>query len=120
MRAARVSCGPVSFVEVNGLRLHHQEWGPADGAATVVLVHGLGSTSHIWDLVGPRLGERSLRVLALDQRGHGESDQPDTGYDFESVGADLAAFMDSVGVTGRSVLVGHSWGASVVDRKSVV
>ena len=63
--------------------------GAADAPDSVVLVHGVGSSCHIWDLVGPLLGRRSLRVLALDQRGHDESDQPDSGYDFPSVVAGL-------------------------------
>jgi pimeloyl-ACP methyl ester carboxylesterase len=78
------------------------------------LVHGLGSTSHIWDFVAPRLAETSLRVVALDQRGHGESDQPDTGYDFPSIVADLTGFVDALALRAPSVYVGHSWGASVV------
>ena len=140
----RVSFAPVAFVEVRGLRLHYQEWGPADAQAGIVLVHGLGSSCHIWDFVAPLLAEPSppadgtrldgtpvdgtsprrtsqglspgqgLRVVALDQRGHGQSDQPDSGYDFASVVADLAEFVDAVGLSGRSVFVGHSWGASVV------
>jgi pimeloyl-ACP methyl ester carboxylesterase len=109
----------VSFVEVRGLHLHFQQWGPADARASVVLVHGLGSTSHIWDLVGPLLGERSLRVVALDQRGHGESDQPDAGYDFPTVVADLDGFMDEVGIDEPAILVGHSWGAAVVVQVAV-
>jgi pimeloyl-ACP methyl ester carboxylesterase len=104
----------VSFVKANGLRLHYQQWGPGDARSGVVLVHGLGSSSHIWDFVGPLLAEQSLRVVAVDQRGHGESDQPDTGYDFGSVVTDLAGFVDAVGLTQPSILVGHSWGASVV------
>ena len=104
----------MSFVEVGGLRLHYQQWGPGAARSGVVLVHGLGSSSHIWDFVGPILAEQSLRVVALDQRGHGESDQPDSGYDFGSVVADLAGCMDAVGLREPSVLVGHSWGASVV------
>jgi pimeloyl-ACP methyl ester carboxylesterase len=94
--------------------MHFEEWGPPDATTSVVLVHGLGSSCHIWDLVGPQLGDQSLRVVAIDQRGHGESDQPNSGYDFESVVADLAGFLDAVGLTEPSILVGHSWGASVV------
>src|SRR5579859_5725919 len=104
------------FVEVDGLRLHYQEWGPPSSAAsgTVVLVHGVGSSCHIWDLTGPLLADRSLRAIALDQRGHGQSDQPPSGYDFPSIVADLAGFIDAVGVVQPAVMVGHSWGASVV------
>jgi pimeloyl-ACP methyl ester carboxylesterase len=103
------------FVEANGLRLHYQAWGPERAAGSVVLVHGVGSSSHIWDLTGPLLADQSaLRVVAPDQRGHGESDQPDSGYDFPSIVADLAGFLDSLGIDAPTVLVGHSWGASVV------
>jgi pimeloyl-ACP methyl ester carboxylesterase len=116
---ARVSCAAVAFVEVRGMRLHYQQWGQADSVAGIVLVHGLGSSSHIWDLVAPILAEQSLRVVALDQRGHGQSDQPDAGYDFESVVADLAGFVAAIGLTHPSVVVGHSWGASVVLHYAV-
>jgi pimeloyl-ACP methyl ester carboxylesterase len=102
------------FVNVGALRLHYQEWGEPTASGTVVLVHGVGSSSHIWDLTGPLLAERSLRVVALDQRGHGDSDQPDSGYDFTSVVADLAGFVDGLGIGEACVMVGHSWGASVV------
>jgi pimeloyl-ACP methyl ester carboxylesterase len=111
--------GAVALVHVDGLQLHLQEWGPSDAVATVVLVHGLGSSSHIWDLVGPLLSADGLRVIALDQRGHGQSDQPDHGYDFGSVVSDLAGVIEAVAVKKPAVLVGHSWGASVVLRFAV-
>jgi pimeloyl-ACP methyl ester carboxylesterase len=103
------------WVTVHGLRLHHQEWLPLEQPSqpTLVLVHGLSSNCHIWDLVAPTLATRH-RVLALDQRGHGESDQPESGYDFPSIVTDLAGFLDEVDAQGPLVLVGHSWGASVV------
>ncbi len=115
----RLSCRSVAdgFTRVgtNGLRLHYLEWGAADAPHTAVLVHGVGSSGRIWDLTAPLLAERyGLRVLALDQRGHGLSDQPSSGYDFPSVVADLLGFMDGVDVRGAAMLVGHSWGASVV------
>jgi pimeloyl-ACP methyl ester carboxylesterase len=51
-------------------------------------------------------------MLAPDQRGHGESDKPEQGYDFASVTADLRAFLHAQAVE-RPLLVGHSWGAGV-------
>jgi pimeloyl-ACP methyl ester carboxylesterase len=107
------------FVEANGLRLHVVEWGQQQqslGTRAIVLTHGLGSSAHIWDLAGPLIADRMplTRVVALDQRGHGESEQPDAGYDFPSVVADLVGCLDGLGLTEPSVLVGHSWGASVV------
>jgi pimeloyl-ACP methyl ester carboxylesterase len=103
---------------VHGLRLHYREWRPASWEGRgdqIVLAHGLSSTSHIWDLVAPRLAER-YRVVAVDQRGHGESDQPDDGYDFPSIVEDLHGALGAAQVRLPAVLVGHSWGASVVVR----
>jgi pimeloyl-ACP methyl ester carboxylesterase len=113
-----ISWAPVTateLVSVGSLRLHFLEWQPGAIDRAIVLVHGLGSSSHIWDLCAPELAARTgARVVALDQRGHGESDQPDAGYDFSTVVDDLRGFLDAVGVTEPALLVGHSWGASVV------
>jgi pimeloyl-ACP methyl ester carboxylesterase len=96
-------------VDLRGLQFHYREYGGQ--GRPVVLLHGVASSSRIWLLVGPRLGER-YRVFALDQRGHGESAKPDSGYDFASVVADAAAFIDSLGLD-RPVVAGHSWGGNV-------
>ena len=77
----------------------------------LVLIHGLASTQRIWDLVIPRLS-RSFRVTTYDQRGHGESSKPASGYDFANVAADLGAVLRAVKAR-RPVLVGHSYGANV-------
>jgi pimeloyl-ACP methyl ester carboxylesterase len=103
---------------VHGLRLHYRDWLPdaSDGSRDeMVLAHGLSSSSHVWDLVAPSLAER-YRVVAVDQRGHGESDQPDDGYEFPSIVADLHGLLSAARVRLPAVLVGHSWGASVVLR----
>ena len=94
----------------DGVRLHARDWGGS--GPVVLLLHGLASNARIWDGVAPRLVGAGLRVAALDLRGHGASDQPGSGYDFASVGRDLAAALDGLGLE-RPVLVGHSWGANV-------
>jgi pimeloyl-ACP methyl ester carboxylesterase len=94
----------------DGVSLHARDW-DGDGPP-VVLLHGLASNARIWDGVAQRLAGAGLRVVALDQRGHGESEQPNAGYDFATVCRDLAAALDALGVR-RPVLVGHSWGANV-------
>jgi pimeloyl-ACP methyl ester carboxylesterase len=76
----------------------------------VVLLHGLSSQRRFWNLVVPHLA--GLPLLAIDQRGHGDSDRPDDGYDLESVAADLAVALDALGWS-RAVVVGHSWGGAV-------
>ena len=97
------------WVSLGGLRVHYRDWGGQ--GQPVVLVHGLASTCHIWDLVAPILSHR-FAVLALDQRGHGKSDSPESGYDFATVAGDLHKFIQALGIE-RPVLVGHSWGGSV-------
>jgi alpha/beta hydrolase fold len=88
----------------DGVRLHARDWG-GDGPAVLVL-HGLASNARIWDGVGPRLVGAGLRVVALDLRGHGASDQPGSGYDFASVGRDLAAALGGLGLE-RPLLAGR-------------
>jgi pimeloyl-ACP methyl ester carboxylesterase len=99
------------FFSLDGLRFHAIDWGGPERASWIVLLHGLASQAHIWDLVAPRLAQR-WRVIALDQRGHGLSDKPDTGYDFASVTRDLDRFLQAAH-SERPVLIGHSWGGSV-------
>lgn len=100
-----------TFVELpgRGLRLHYRDWG-GDGPP-LILLHGLSSGSRIWDFTAPLLAQR-FRVIALDQRSHGLSDAPDDGYGFDDVTADLAAFIEALGLE-PPALAGHSWGASV-------
>jgi pimeloyl-ACP methyl ester carboxylesterase len=92
-----------------GLRLHYRDWG-GEGPP-LVLLHGLSSSCRIWDWTAPRLTDR-FHVIALDQRSHGLSDQADDGYGFDDITADLAAFIEALGLE-RPALAGHSWGASV-------
>jgi pimeloyl-ACP methyl ester carboxylesterase len=103
------------FLSLCGLRFHYREWSSA--GTPLVLLHGLASQSHIFDLVAPLLarpkpGQTRLSVLAFDQRGHGESAKPDEGYDFETVSRDLRALLDALGIR-RTLLAGHSWGGNV-------
>ena len=100
---------------VNGNAFHYRDWG-GDGQP-VVLVHGLASNCRIWDLVAPILNRR-FRVVAIDQRGHGESFKPDKGYDFATVTADLRGFIEGLGIS-NPVIVGHSWGADVALEYAV-
>ena len=89
-----------------GIRLRATRWmgtGPP-----LLLLHGLASQRHFWDLVVPSLVGRP--IVALDQRGHGDSEQPDDGYDFATVMQDALTALDALGLS-RVVVVGHSWGA---------
>jgi pimeloyl-ACP methyl ester carboxylesterase len=78
-----------------------------------LLVHGLASNARLWDGVAAHLAAAGHTVVAVDQRGHGQSSKPDTGYDFATVVADLVALIDSLGLD-RPIAVGQSWGGNVV------
>jgi len=88
------------------VRLRGTRW-PGRGVP-VLLLHGLASTRRFWDLVVPRLA--GLPVVALDQRGHGDSERPPGPYDGRTTARDALAALDALGLS-RAVVVGHSWGA---------
>jgi pimeloyl-ACP methyl ester carboxylesterase len=99
-----------------GIKIHVRLWPsahkPADERA-YVLVHGLASNARTWDQVAAILSQAGHSVAAIDQRGHGLSDKPDDGYDFETITRDLHRVLDRVGWE-RPVLVGQSWGGNVL------
>ena len=97
------------WITLNGLSFHYRDWGGS--GQPVILLHGLASTCHIWDLVAPILSD-DYAVVALDQRGHGLSAKPDHGYDFATVGNDLLALIRAKRME-RPLIVGHSWGGDV-------
>ena len=91
-------------IGADGVRLHYLDFG--GNGVPIVLLAGAGNTAWIYSDLGPKLA-RDHRVLALTRRGHGESDQPEHGYDVPTLGADLRAFLDQMRFE-RVVLVGHS------------
>jgi pimeloyl-ACP methyl ester carboxylesterase len=102
-------------ISAHSLTFHLSDWGGS--GEWLVLLHGLASQSHIWDLVAPLLTD-AFRVIAIDQRGHGLSDKPDNGYDFATITADLDAILKAQKID-RAVLAGHSWGGNVAVQYAV-
>ncbi len=88
------------------------------GETSALLVHGLASSSRIWDLVAPRLERAGVRAVAYDQRGHGRSSKPSHGYGFAHTSGDAAAVIRRLRLR-RPLAVGHSWGANVVLELAV-
>jgi esterase len=81
---------------LRGLRFHYLDWG-RDGAPPMLLLHGGAQTAHSWDEVAPDFA-RDHHVLALDQRGHGDSAwSPDGTYRRDDFVADVLAFLDDRG-----------------------
>jgi pimeloyl-ACP methyl ester carboxylesterase len=97
-------------VRAGDLELATREW-PGD-ERPFLLLHGLASNACTWDLVAAILNSRGHHVIACDQRGHGLSDKPAAGYDFEQVSADLRALIDSLGLV-APIVAGQSWGGNV-------
>jgi len=95
------------FLLVNGLRLHYLDWG--SGPRPILLLHGFTAHAHAWDVLAQALST-SYHVLALDQRGHGDSDwAPDGAYAIEDHLADIAGFVQALGLS-RLAIIGHSMG----------
>jgi pimeloyl-ACP methyl ester carboxylesterase len=107
-----VNAGPVT-VEFGGdssLRLIADEWnrGQSDGP-TIVMLHGGGQNRFSWKNTGQLLAERGFHVIALDARGHGDSDRaPNAEYTVDAFARDAAAVLKQIGRP--VVLIGASMG----------
>jgi pimeloyl-ACP methyl ester carboxylesterase len=96
-----------------GLRLPYVEQGDPAGVP-VILLHGYSDSWRSYELLLRRLPD-SIHAFAVTQRGHGDADRPADGYRPEDHAADVAAFMDAVGVE-AAVIVGHSGGSYTAQR----
>ncbi len=98
----------VRFTGFEGVSLTADVWG-GDDAWPVLLMHGGGQTRHAWGSTARSLAESGWRAVALDLRGHGDSDwAPNGDYSFTSFGADCITVCDQLGRP--PVLVGASLG----------
>ncbi|WP_043708908.1 alpha/beta fold hydrolase [Corallococcus macrosporus] len=106
-----------SFVEgAGGVRLAVSESGPASGAPSVLFVHGFAQSRQSWSRVLQGGLSRNHRLVALDLRGHGDSDKPEGEapyVDGANFAGDLAAVIRQLGLE-RPVVVAWSYGGVVV------
>jgi pimeloyl-ACP methyl ester carboxylesterase len=96
------------YVKANGIRLHAVTGGEGP---PLLLVHGWPQTWYQWRLVMPALA-RDFTVVAVDQRGIGLSDKPQSGYDAGSQANDMVALMDALGHK-RFAMVGFDTGMPI-------
>jgi pimeloyl-ACP methyl ester carboxylesterase len=110
--SVRVASPSDRWVTVRDLRLHVREW---SGEKTpFVLLHGLASNALTWEAVARELNAAGHAVVTVDQRGHGLSDKPDSGYGFDEVTADLRVLIEALDLPRKPIVAGQSWGANVV------
>lgn len=97
---------------IDGTTLHYQDWG--DGPP-VVFLGSWALSSKMWQHQRIALVERGLRGIAYDRRGHGRSDQPGYGYDYDTLADDLAGLVEALDLHGVT-LVGHSMAGGEIVR----
>lgn len=99
-----------------GVRLRYAHQGES-GGEPIILLHGYTDSWLSYSTVLPLL-DRKYRVYILDQRGHGDSDRPASGYALQQFADDVIAFMDVMGIN-QATIVGHSMGSFVGQHVAV-
>jgi pimeloyl-ACP methyl ester carboxylesterase len=100
------------FIDVDGIRVHYQEAGDADGPA-LILIHGFASSTLVWSKVFLRFAAAGYRVIALDMLGYGYSAKPRNGeYTIDGQAKLLIHLLDALGIS-RALFVGCSYGGAV-------
>ncbi len=111
-RAAADRARPGAIETKDGVRLFVRDWGRG---RPVVFVHGWSLSSEAWQYQMLPLAAAGLRSVAYDRRGHGRSDDPGRGFDYDTMADDLAAVFARLDLR-HAVLVGQSMGAGDAVR----
>lgn len=96
----------------DGTRLYVRSWG--EGSPLIFLA-GWSLPSEMWSYQMAGLADRGFRCIAFDRRGHGRSDDPGHGYDYETLSDDLGRVLESLDVK-RATVVAHSMAGGEVVR----
>jgi pimeloyl-ACP methyl ester carboxylesterase len=103
-------------IVVGAMTIAYREAGqPSD--APMVLLHGMGEGAGSWEPVMAELAELGHRVIALDARGHGDSDRPGD-YSYDVLRDDVLEVLNALRIE-RCVLIGHSMGATTAGLLAV-
>ncbi|WP_129125282.1 alpha/beta fold hydrolase [Geomonas oryzae] len=107
----------MSFITVGkenscSIDLYYEDMGQGQ---PVVLIHGWPLSSRSWEKQVPALLKAGYRVVTYDRRGFGGSGRPSTGYDYDTLAADLNVLMNALDLR-DAVLVGFSMGGGEVAR----
>ena len=101
-----------NFVNVDGMRVHYQEFGdPAN--PPMILLHGYTASVYVWRTAAPMLADAGFHVIAPDLIGFGYSEKPrQFEYSIAAQARMISRLMDRLGI-GRAHLVGSSYGGAV-------
>jgi non-heme chloroperoxidase len=111
-QTSKGSLGVGFFSATDGTQIFYQDWGSGD---PVVFTHSWLLDSNAWEYQFHALVETGLRCIGLDRRGHGRSDVPGSGYDYDTLADDLAGLLQTLDLRGVT-LVGHSMGGGEIVR----
>ncbi|MEU7891140.1 alpha/beta hydrolase, partial [Microbispora bryophytorum] len=96
----------------DGTRLAYEDYGTGE---PIVFVASWSLASDMWEYQVPFFVEEGYRCVLLDRRGHGGSDRPGTGYDFDTLADDIAGLIEYLDLRDVTI-VGHSTGGAEVAR----
>ena len=99
---------------IDGVNIYYKDWGPKE-AQPIVFHHGWPLSADDWDNQMLFFLAEGYRVIAIDRRGHGRSDQVSEGHDMDHYAADASAVVESLDLH-NAVHVGHSTGGGQVAR----
>jgi pimeloyl-ACP methyl ester carboxylesterase len=97
-------------IQSDGATIRYLDWGGA--GPPLILIHATGFLAALWRPIAEQLSLR-FRVVAVDQRGHGDSDKPPDGYRFEAFADDLQRLIEELALD-RPVVTGHSSGGTTI------
>ncbi|MEO1211742.1 MAG: alpha/beta hydrolase [Cyanobacteria bacterium J06638_20] len=108
MTATTVTSWQHHFVETNRIRLHCVTQGEGE---LVLLLHGFPEFWYSWRHQIPVLS-RHFKVVVPDLRGFNDSDKPTSGYDLDTLVADVRGLIEELGYK-KAHIVGHDWGGAI-------
>jgi non-heme chloroperoxidase len=95
------------------IELHYDDHG---SGKPILLIHGYPLNGSSWERQERVLLENGYRCISYDRRGFGRSNQPTTGYDYDTLAADLRSLLDHLALDRDVVLAGFSMGTGEVTR----
>jgi non-heme chloroperoxidase len=107
-----------SFVETrDGTRLYWTQWGPGarTAAPTVLFLNSGGMPTQMWDYQMTAFADQGYRCFGVDRRGHGRSDCPASGYDYDTFAEDLATVITTLDLHDLTV-ISHSMASGEIVR----